>query len=228
MPPRSKREYVEWDGVGAWYWPEERERAAELFRQDPHAARVAHHLKAEFDATLDELRPGLAEDYHRMVENGEFAILTGSDEEEGESEQARERYMLPGEIRPPIGERAGTVLDHRFTDPIKGSARRGVTQHGSLDRRQRLYQGGGELKNFVYWKHKSVTIAQDVWEQIRGNADWIEMLDHQKNEVYRIDMDSAIRLGRTYDAGIGPRWEVPLNAFDRLDAEWYYVTKGER
>jgi hypothetical protein len=121
--------------------------------------------------------------------------------------------------RQEIRERAGTRLDHRFTEPVYGSGRRGRIQHGTLDRRQRVYQCGGELKNFVFWKARLVSFDLSVWQVIQDAAEWIEVIDHERNECYRVSIGLARLHGRVYDAGLGPRWGVPLDRFQRLAAD---------
>lgn len=116
--------------------------------------------------------------------------------------------------RLPPSERAGTVLDWRAgnCEEIAGPdyQRPGCLRtHGVLDRRQRVYQSGGELKNFAYWKEDLLTLDAMVWGQIAHNCEWIELIDHELNRCYRIRTTTAIREGRRYDAGIGERWGVP-------------------
>ena len=114
-----------------------------------------------------------------------------------------------------VEDRAGTQLDHRFTRRIVS----GGKEHGLLDERQRIYQSGGELKNFVFWKLKLVSFTVDVWKQIQGAIDWIEMIDHPKNECYRISADKAYAEVRRYDGGIGPRMGIPLDCWDIITAD---------
>ncbi len=123
-------------------------------------------------------------------------------------------YVGPGVEREEVRTRAGTQLDHRWTHRITGKGRRGTLQHGLLDERQRIYQTGGELRNFVYWKRKWISLAEDAWNQIRLKADWIEVIDHEKNECYRIAMKKAIRYAKSYDAGLGPRIGIPMEKWD--------------
>ena len=136
-------------------------------------------------------------------------------------------YVGPGVEREEVRTRAGTQLDHRWTHRIEGRGRRGVTQHGLLDERQRIYQSGGELKNFVYWKRKWITLAADAWKQVQLKADWIEVIDHEKNECYRIAMKKAIRYAKTYDAGLGPRIGIPMEKWDLVTERGTYKRQGE-
>ncbi len=124
--------------------------------------------------------------------------------------RARERSTIP--------ERAGTRLDHRFTEAVYGTGRRGRTQHGSYDRRQRVYQCGGELSNFIYWRERLVSFDLEVWRAVWDRADRLEVIDHERNECYALDVEAAITAGRMYDAGLGPRFGVPLDLWTRLDA----------
>ena len=120
--------------------------------------------------------------------------------------------------RPPRLARAGTVLDHRFTvevlarQPLSGRRARA----GYVDTRQRVYQGGGELKNFLFRLRKLISLQADVWEIVRTHpdVDWLELVDHPKNRCFRISLEDAISHGVWYDAGIGSRWGVP---FDRWE-----------
>jgi hypothetical protein len=117
--------------------------------------------------------------------------------------------------RQQVAQRAGTQLDHRFTRKIMSDGK----EHGLLDERQRIYQSGGELKNFVYWKLVVVSFDAKVWEQIAGKVDWFEMLDHPKNECYRISADKAYDNLVDYVDRIGPRVGIPLDRWDIVTAE---------
>ena len=117
--------------------------------------------------------------------------------------------------RQQVEERAGTQLDHRFTRKIMS----GRKEHGLLDERQRVYQSGGELKNFVYWKLKVVSFDAEVWDQIAGKVDWFEMLDHPKNECYRIEATKAYDNLVEYVDSIGRRVGIPLDRWDIIPAD---------
>lgn len=117
--------------------------------------------------------------------------------------------------RKAIKERAGTALDHRFTVPIYSSSTGTRKQHGTVDNSQHLYQCGGELGNFVFWKKRAVTLAADVWRQIEPAVNRLEFIDHDKNVCYWIDADIARAEGYLYNAGIGDRWGIPLELFNK-------------
>ena len=125
--------------------------------------------------------------------------------------------------RMPIELRAGTHVDQHFAIPIFGTSKRGTMRHGTLLKNMRVYQCGGEIDNFVYWKEHAVTIAYDVWLQIRDGvvregrrygADVIEVVDHRRNRVWRVDMSVARERGRAYEDSqhsIGKRWAIHLD-----------------
>lgn len=115
--------------------------------------------------------------------------------------------------RKPVPERAGTPINHANAEKILGKAAKGKMVHGILDKDTGVYQCGGELKNFVYWKEQLVSIGKDVWDQIANRAKFIEIVDHKKNECYRTNIETAKKYGRIYNAGIGPRYGVPLECF---------------
>lgn len=122
--------------------------------------------------------------------------------------------------RMPIELRAGTPVDQRYAIPIFGTSKRGKMRHGTILKNRRVYQCGGEIDNFVYWKLHAVTIALDVWVQVRDGVardgvrygvDVVEVVDHRRNRVWRIDKDDMQRLGEMYEDGIGKRWAVNLD-----------------
>lgn len=123
-------------------------------------------------------------------------------------------YIGPGVERHEVQQRAGTLLNHAWTHRIEGHGRKGRLQHGLYDESQRVYQTGGELSNFIYWKKRWVTIAYDAWRQVAGKTDWLEVIDHERNECWRISMKKAIKYGVKYDAGIGPRVGIPMDRWD--------------
>lgn len=128
----------------------------------------------------------------------------------------------PRAPRRPRALRAGTVLDHRFCQRIAApSGRDGRYRlHGMLDRRQRVYQAGGETGNFFFWKSQPALLSLDldVWRQIAPQVDTIEMVDHGRNEVWVVDVICA-QLGQTYEAGIGSRWGVPMPCCQLVQAD---------
>lgn len=125
--------------------------------------------------------------------------------------------------RPPTKARAGTALDHRWVHQIKV----GSKVHGLYDERHRIYQSGGELSNFVYWKLHLVSFDGRVWEQIKDRTDWIEVLDHQRNECWRIAMTKAVKNMTTYQGGIGIRVGIPMALWDVQRADGSYKQVGE-
>jgi hypothetical protein len=137
-----------------------------------------------------------------------------------------ETYIGPGVEREEIPFRAGTRLDHRWSHKIVSKARRGDRVHGIYDERQRVYQTGGELKNFIYWKLRVVSIADEAWRQIFQRADWIEVIDHERNECWRIAMQKAVRTAVRYNAGIGTRVGVPMAYWDIIDANDKILQRG--
>lgn len=115
----------------------------------------------------------------------------------------------------PVAERAGTPLDHRWCSDIFI----GKKQHGVYDQRFRVYQTGGQLSRFVYWKKKLVSLDARVWRQIIDKADWIEIIDHERNECWRISSGRARAHAVIYDAGIGERIGVPLEHWTVYDSK---------
>jgi hypothetical protein len=135
---------------------------------------------------------------------------------------------VPSQLTPwarlPKHLRAGTKLHPRWIQPIKV----GNKIHGWLDTYQRIYQSGGESKNFIYWKNKVVSVDLRVWVQIKDKADWIEMLDHDRNECWRIAAGKALKHTSVYDAGYGQRVGVPMALWDIVRADGKVVRIGER
>ena len=136
-------------------------------------------------------------------------------------------YIGPGVEREEIETRAGTHLDHRWTHRIEGPGRKGIRQHGLYDERQRIYQTGGELSNFVFWKRKLVSISYDAWRQVWQKVDWIECVDHERNECWRISTQRAIKHAIKYNAGLGDRVGVPMKHWDIITARGTYRQEGE-
>jgi len=143
-------------------------------------------------------------------------------------EEIPETFLPPGADRTTITYRAGTKLDHKWTHQIEGKGKRGPLVHGLYDESQRLYQTGGELSHFIYWKHRCVSFAKDAWDQIFQRADWIEVIDHERNVCWRIAMGKAIKAAFTYDAGIGKRIGVPMNLWDVIRADGSYEQHGQQ
>lgn len=134
---------------------------------------------------------------------------------------------LPDKIdpkaRPPTKDRAGTSLDPRWSHVIKI----GPKVHGLFDERHRIYQTGGELSNFVYWKLHLVSFDARVWMQVKDKVDWIEVLDHQRNECWRIAMGKAVKNLVTYQGGIGTRVGIPMRFWDVIRLDGSYKQVGE-
>lgn len=135
-------------------------------------------------------------------------------------------YLGPGVEREEVQTRAGTQLDHRWTHRVEARGRKGVRQHGLWDEKQRVYQTGGELSNFVYWKNHWVTISIEAWNQIFQKVDWIEIIDHERNECWRISMKKALAYGKRYNAGMGDRIGVPMERWDVITARGVYKQEG--
>jgi hypothetical protein len=123
-------------------------------------------------------------------------------------------YVGPGVEREEVVWRAGTQLDHRWTHRIEGRGRRGRLQHGLYDESQKVYQTGGELSHFVFWKLHLASISDDAWRQVSQRADWIEIVDHERNECWRISMQKAMKYAVRYDGGIGERVGIPTAYWD--------------
>jgi hypothetical protein len=129
-------------------------------------------------------------------------------------------YLGPGVEREEIPERAGTALNHRWVHRVEGKARRGKHEVlGLFDESQRLFQTGGEFSQFIYWKLKLVTLPIGTWERIRNIADWIEIVDHEKNECWRISKGKFLKHAVRYNAGIGERIGASMRVWDVIDAD---------
>lgn len=136
-------------------------------------------------------------------------------------------YVGPGVDREEITYRAGTRLDHRWTHKIMGRGRRGPLVHGLYDESQRVFQTGGEMSAFVYWKHHLVTLSEDAWKKVKGIADWIEIVDHETNRCWRIAKVKFLNHAVRYDAGIGPRVGCAMDLWDVIDARGNYWQEGK-
>jgi hypothetical protein len=113
-----------------------------------------------------------------------------------------------------VTERAGTRLsDAKVAVPdAKGRI------HGYLDTDQRIYQGGGELMNFVYRAKNLISLDLQVWQFIQPYVDRIEMIDHGRNEVYEVSSRLFSQGFQVYEAGIGKRVGLPIDHWTRKDA----------
>ena len=134
-------------------------------------------------------------------------------------EDEPEIYVPPGVTREELETRAGTKLNHKWTHEIRGKGRRGSLVHGLYDESQRIYQTGGELSKFVYWKRRWVSISEDAWRQVYEKVDWLEVIDHERNECWRIAMKKAARAAVKYNAGMGPRIGIPMDEWTVITAE---------
>jgi hypothetical protein len=119
--------------------------------------------------------------------------------------------------------RAGTVLDHRWTHKINVGKR----HHGLYDESKRVYQTGGDLDKFVFWKMQLVTLDYQAWIQVVEKTDWIEIIDHQRNECWRIPMARARKRAVRYEAGAGRRIGIPIKHWDLYTAKGTCKQKGE-
>jgi len=128
--------------------------------------------------------------------------------------------------RPPINGRAGTPLDHKHVIEIWSRGRGDRKLHGLLDESQRVYQSGGELSSFIFWKKNMVTLSREAWSAILDKADWIEMIDHERNECWRILVKKAMKHAVIYDAGIGERIGVPVGFWDVIRGSGTYKRRG--
>jgi hypothetical protein len=136
-------------------------------------------------------------------------------------------YLGTAVTRKDVKQRNGTKLDHKWTHAIEGQGRKGKRQHGLYDEKQRVYQTGGEISNFVYWKKRLVSMAKEAWDQIHLKVDWIEVIDHEKNECWRISGLKAHRYHQVYDAGLGPRVGIPMEKWDIITSRGTYRQEGE-
>lgn len=146
---------------------------------------------------------------------------------EDEPDEPEVPYLGSSVTREEVKHRVGTKLDHRWTHPIEGQGRKGKRQHGLYDERQRVYQTGGEISNFVYWRKRLVSFAKEAWDQVYLKVDWFEVIDHEKNECWRISGEKARHYMQTYDAGLGPRVGIPMSKFDIITSRGTYRQEGE-
>ena len=121
-------------------------------------------------------------------------------------------------VRAETGRRAGTVMGPT-AKPIYGQAKKSLSQHGLLDEEKGVYQCGGELSGFVYWRQRVVSLSMVVWEQLVNLDLTLEFIDHDKNECWRVTSDIAKKYGKGYEAGLGPRFGIPMTCFDVVQAD---------
>ena len=122
---------------------------------------------------------------------------------------------MKGEM--PIGDRAGTRLNHSQSEKVFQRRHGKPVYCGILDRSQRVYQCGGELNKQVYWKRKVMGLGLDEWAQIRDRVDWYEFVELTKNVCYRVSIAVALERGYEYDGEWGRRFGIPLDAFELFD-----------
>lgn len=128
-------------------------------------------------------------------------------------------------LRLPIDKRAGTQLDWRAgnCEQVYGPRymQSGMTVHGTLDHRQRVYQSGGEYKNFYYQAKNAITLPLSVWQAVKDKCEWIEMIDHELNHCYRVRTSIAAQTGFEYETDIKERryhrFAVPRNKWERSE-----------
>lgn len=144
-----------------------------------------------------------------------------------ETPEPEKPYVAPGVTREEVAVRAGTTLDHRWTSPVEGHGRKGKLQHGLYDQKQRIFQTGGELSRFVYWKEHLVTFSYDAWKQVAMKTDWFEVVDHERNECWRIAGEKARTNAVIYDAGLGKRVGVHMDLFDVITARGTIREEGK-
>ena len=138
-------------------------------------------------------------------------------------EEIPETFLPPGSNRKGVQWRAGTQLDHHWTHEIKAKNK----VHGLYDESQRVYQSGGEMSRFIFWKKRLVTLDKGAWDQIFQRADWIEVIDHEKNECWRIAGKKAVKSAIKYESGIGPRIGIPMERWDVIRADGSYESHGQ-
>lgn len=134
--------------------------------------------------------------------------------------------------KPPVTERAGTHLTGKKI-PVYGSAKKKRSQHGVISLSDRLYQTGGELRNFLFDKLKCISMDLAVWNTILdywedNKIDTMEFIDHDANRCYTIDIAVADQVRYEYEAGIGPRWGVHLKYFTITDSAGRVIKEGEK
>jgi len=111
----------------------------------------------------------------------------------------------------PPKQRPGTQLSKNAVKVYDSAIRSNVAM-GMLDRKQALFQTGGEARNFIFRKKQWITLPESVWvDLLQEEIDLIEWVDHQKNRCFSIPMHVATQVVQTYDAGIGPRVGFPLD-----------------
>jgi hypothetical protein len=94
---------------------------------------------------------------------------------------------------------------------VTGTART-KRQHGTYDRRQRVFQCGGEYANFVYHRLGLLTLDADVFlKALSLGAERLEWVDHELNQCWSVTRIDAQKHGKAYEDRIGRRWGIPLD-----------------
>lgn len=83
---------------------------------------------------------------------------------------------------------------------------------GSLDYMLRLYQHAGMSQQSVR-QGEMVLYDAAEWEAVRHVAEWLEYVDNRREEVFRCDTKEAILRGRPMETDEGPRFAVPITAY---------------
>lgn len=156
---------------------------------------------------------------------GQVVMFFEDEEPEPEPELP---YIGPGVAREEVSGRAGTQLDHKWTAPIEGRGVRGRIQHGLYDQSKRVYQTGGELSRFIFWKKRLVSFSYDAWKQISMKTDWFEVIDHERNECWRIAGEKARKNAVRYEAGVGERVGIPMDLWDIITARGTIRQEGKK
>lgn len=117
----------------------------------------------------------------------------------------RARDDLPFRERLPVKDRAGTVLDHRYTEAVWMGIAGDISQHGLIDHSKRLYQCGGRWFKFFYRKGHLISLPKSVWEEVKDVAALLEVIDHDMNDAWTISRDDFALHLEEYDEGIGKR-----------------------
>lgn len=108
-------------------------------------------------------------------------------------------------------------------------------KHGDVCPSLSLYQGGGDLKRFLYHKEMLISLDLGVWKHLStpmvsrdGSRDYrvktIEMVDHTFDLLFCIPVHVAAATGHPYHAGIGPRWGVHYSHWEIKNPQGQPVT----
>jgi hypothetical protein len=143
------------------------------------------------------------------------------------TEEEQEPFTPAVPTKREASRRAGTVIDHRWAHKIMGGRKARPNILGLYDESQRLYQTGGELERFVFWKMKLVSLPYEAWVQVVEKADWIEIIDHTRNECWRVPMARARKHAVRYEAGVGPRVGIPIKHWSIWTAKGTCKQEGQ-